>query len=36
MSSTETDKIWQKKYTWVIVLNALYVVIFYFIMKIWS
>lgn len=35
MKANNSDKIWQKSYTWVIVLNALYIIIFYLIMKIW-
>lgn len=32
----EKTKKWEKKYTWVLVANAIYITIFYLIMKLYS
>ncbi|PRZ20633.1 hypothetical protein BC624_1118 [Flavobacterium granuli] len=33
---TKKDKPWKKSYTWVLLANAIYITIFYLIMKLYS
>jgi hypothetical protein len=33
---TKKAKTWKKSYTWVLVANAVYILIFYFLMKLYS
>jgi hypothetical protein len=33
---TKKVKTWKKSYTWVLVANAVYILIFYFLMKLYS
>lgn len=33
---TKKNKIWKKNYTWVLIMNAIYILIFYLIMKLYS